>query len=55
MKMGGPASPVRFVLSNPNNSQLTIIGYGNGIIRVVSLETLKVETQFQIQLNSEDG
>ena len=45
---GGNLSPVRFVLTNPLNSRLTLIGYANGTIKVVSLENLKSDTEYRI-------
>jgi hypothetical protein len=44
-------SPVRFVLTNPYNSRLTIIGYADGTLKVVSLETLKADLEYRIPLD----
>ena len=51
--MGGPQSPIRFVLSNPFNSRIKILGHANGILRIFSIETLKIESTYQLNLQDE--
>jgi hypothetical protein len=34
-------SPVKFVITNPMINKFTLIGHENGIIKVVSMETLR--------------
>lgn len=45
-----PQSPVRFILSNPQNSKLALIGHENGILKVISVDTLNTESLFAIEL-----
>src|SRR3569833_483528 len=51
MKIGGPLSECRFILTNPQSNKLTLIGYANGTLKVVSLENLKSEHEFIIGLD----
>jgi WD40 repeat protein len=40
---GHSESPVKFILSNLQNSKFTLVGYADGVIKSLSIETLKVE------------
>jgi len=51
---GGTLSPVRIVLSNPLNTRLALVGHANGVMRVLSLESLKVTSQHSIRLSPEE-
>lgn len=48
------AGAAAFVISGTNGGRYSLIGHQGGIIRLVNLESLKVEGSFRLNINVED-
>ena len=57
MKFSGPSEssgPASFVLSAPNGRKYSLIGYQGGLIRLVNLECLRIDSSFRLPLRAEE-
>lgn len=57
MKFSGTpegAGPVAFVLSSTNGSKYSVIGHQRGFVRLLNIESLKVEGTYKLSLHPED-
>jgi WD40 repeat protein len=48
------AGPAAFVLSGTNGGKFSVIAYAGGVIRIINLECLKIDSTYKIPLQSDD-
>ena len=54
MKFSGPSDDAAFVLSSTNGGKFSVIGHQGGLLRLLNIESLKVDSSYKLPLLSED-
>jgi WD40 repeat protein len=57
MRFGGPqdpSGPAVFVLSPPEGRRFSLVGYLHGLLRLLNIESLRLEGGFRLPLRAEE-